>query len=468
MRGIRPGNVLHRAYPLNFAGFAKVTLDNSSFTFRAAHFVRETPRGASGTLIHRDEEPFIAAFTEDDAFLNYHYNWDISETSSLDINPSVHYFRYREQSFLTDTAAEVPPLGTRSGVLTEHTVSQLKLTYRNQFLESLHLTGGMDLIYADWLRRDGLEIDTLTDAADNIVIVDGKPVQYMKITPNGAHAANSTFQVGFLAQAEWQLRDDLALTVGGRLDYFRSISEVSFVPRVGLVYTPSEQWTLKALYGQSVLAPSVFQATSADPNFLGNANLSPEKFAGTNLTALYTRGSFSAEVDLFYNNAEDFINSTTLGGGTKQYQNGGVAEYIGGHTIFRYNWNRYLAGHISYSYLTDLSGTSANFLVNGMIKSVPAHTIRYGVTSHPIDHLSLSLVGRTVGSSNVNDSLTGRTTLPSATVFDLAANYDYKNWQFQLVVLNVFDESYSVGDAGGARPLPRAGATVELGVTIKF
>ena len=78
-------------------------------------------------------------------------------------------------------------------------------------------------------------------------------------------------------------------------------------------------------------------------------------------------------------------------------------------------------------------------------------------------------LGRTYGTSNINDDLIpSKTKTEFATVVDLAATYDYGNWEFDMVLNNVFDQAYKVGDAGGACPLPRAGTTVEFAATLKY
>ena len=77
-------------------------------------------------------------------------------------------------------------------------------------------------------------------------------------------------------------------------------------------------------------------------------------------------------------------------------------------------------------------------------------------------------MGKAYGESNVNDTLTGRTTLDYVTVFDLAAAYDYRGGEYQFIVKNLFNSYYEIGDAGGARPLPREGITLELAVSYLY
>lgn len=77
-------------------------------------------------------------------------------------------------------------------------------------------------------------------------------------------------------QDEWSLANDWRLTSGVRLDHYSEIGS-HLSPRVGLVWTPRYNLTVKWLYGHAFKPPSVTETRSSGVLVaLGNPNLEPE------------------------------------------------------------------------------------------------------------------------------------------------------------------------------------------------
>lgn len=77
-------------------------------------------------------------------------------------------------------------------------------------------------------------------------------------------------EIGLFTQAELSLLTNLVLNVGGRFDYYSTFGN-TVNPRVGLIYSPFEATTFKALYGEAYRAPNAFElyygyAGQAKPN----------------------------------------------------------------------------------------------------------------------------------------------------------------------------------------------------------
>ena len=84
-----------------------------------------------------------------------------------------------------------------------------------------------------------------------------------------------TLWYGF-AQDEWQFIPDWILTAGARLDSYSDFG-TTLNPRIALVWNPSNQTTIKAIYGRAFRAPSFNELYgNSTVGQLNNRNLDPE------------------------------------------------------------------------------------------------------------------------------------------------------------------------------------------------
>lgn len=83
----------------------------------------------------------------------------------------------------------------------------------------------------------------------------------------------------FYVQDEYQIRRNLALTLGMRWDEYSTAGSAR-APRAAVVYHPFKTSTLKLLYGEAFRAPSAWEVNTEDGvSYKSNPNLSPERIA---------------------------------------------------------------------------------------------------------------------------------------------------------------------------------------------
>lgn len=114
---------------------------------------------------------------------------------------------------------------------------------------------------------------------------------------------------------EWALRDDLALTLGGRYDKHDAFGG-QFSPRAYLVWNTTEEWIVKGGVSRGYKTPRLDQLTRGITGFtgrgtipmFGSPDLKPEKTTSTEIGTFYdNHQGFSAGATLFYNKFTDKI-----------------------------------------------------------------------------------------------------------------------------------------------------------------
>lgn len=114
---------------------------------------------------------------------------------------------------------------------------------------------------------------------------------------------------------EWWLRDDLALTLGGRYEDHDAFGG-HFSPRGYLVWNTTDQWTLKGGVSRGYRTPSLNDlhpgingvTGQGETLTIGNPDLRPEKSTNYELGASYdNQQGFTSSATLFYNEFDDKI-----------------------------------------------------------------------------------------------------------------------------------------------------------------
>lgn len=114
---------------------------------------------------------------------------------------------------------------------------------------------------------------------------------------------------------EWWLRDDLALTLGGRYEDHDAFGG-HFSPRGYLVWNTTDQWTLKGGVSRGYRTPSLNDlhpgingvTGQGETLTIGNPDLKPEKSTNYELGANYdNQRGFTTSATLFYNEFDDKI-----------------------------------------------------------------------------------------------------------------------------------------------------------------
>jgi outer membrane receptor protein involved in Fe transport len=457
----RAGNIYHGRYPGNWSLLGNVLWKNSSLLFQMDQFQRVAPLLARGGTYDYGSEIHIPRYTIGNFLIDYSYTFTLSQTSSLTVRPSFHQYLTYEQSFANwgidddNGGTETSPVGTRSGISAQEQQAGLRATYENQIAPPLNLIFGANLLYVNYLRYEGLTIET---AGSDTYEISSANLPLTK-----------AFWYGLFGQAVWDILPSLSATVGGRFDGFKDVKDFSaFNPRFGLVYDVTPELTAKLLYGESILAPARFQLINSDPSFVADPNLQPEKFRSADFIVRYdSKDKFQVSASFFYNSATNFINAVS-----KVYTNADSANFFGGDLESKVRLGRAVALNASYSLLLpDLRSTSSSQLVNNRIKHIPTHTLLYGVEVSPLQNLTLAFFARTYLEIATTDNTSGTTVpvqIPVINVANLTAMYRLMpTLTFQLIARNLLNAEYDI-PGFVARPVTRPGLNVEGGVTYRF
>ncbi|AKX55274.1 TonB-dependent receptor [Thiopseudomonas alkaliphila] len=168
------------------------------------------------------------------------------------------------------------------------------------------------------LKSKELIIDTkfiapITD--NNITTVGG---QYINAKMDDG-IANDQFRqesAAFFAENEWYMRDDLALTLGGRYDRHQAFGG-EFSPRAYLVWNTNDNWTMKGGVSKGYKTPEINAlhngingvTKQGEVITIGNPNLKPETSVSTEFGIYFDNlDGFNANATLFHNKFKDKIN----------------------------------------------------------------------------------------------------------------------------------------------------------------
>lgn len=175
--------------------------------------------------------------------------------------------------------------------------------------------GGEDRI----LENRDIIVDTkfVAPIGDHMATIGG---QYIDAELEDGTAGDITFEQtswALFAEDEWLLRDDLALTVGGRYEHHDAFGG-HFSPRGYLVWSTTPNWTLKGGVSRGYKTPSLNDLHDGINGFggqgttvnLGSPDLEPEKSTNYEIGAIYDNQSgFATSATIFYNRFTDRIAS---------------------------------------------------------------------------------------------------------------------------------------------------------------
>ncbi|MCG6658809.1 TonB-dependent receptor [Halomonas campisalis] len=142
--------------------------------------------------------------------------------------------------------------------------------------------------------------------------------QYIDARLEDGAAGDQAFEQhswALFAEDEWWLRDDLALTLGGRYEHHDAFGG-HFSPRGYLVWNTTDQWTLKGGVSRGYKTPTLNQLHDGITGFgnqgqsvsIGSPDLEPEKSTNFELGAVYdSLDGLSVGGTLFYNRFTDRI-----------------------------------------------------------------------------------------------------------------------------------------------------------------
>ncbi|MBN1621287.1 MAG: TonB-dependent receptor [Endomicrobiales bacterium] len=460
------GKVYWNKYMKNWSALGSIRHNNTVLHVRRGHYRRATPRCPNGSYYDFDLEKWYPSYNEDDFYADLSVTIKLDDNKELVLNPSFHYFELKEQSWIGTYGANLlPPYGSRSGQFTEEVHSRMKIYFKEQVNDKLHLTIGYDGIYSDFQRSMGWTLTNGTNIALTPYYID----------------RGILFLNGIIGQAIYDASDIISVTAGLRYDDFAEQADSAVTPRLGFIIKPIDKLVLKVLYGKSYLAPQWAHQRSYSGNltFKSNPDLKPEDLQAIDLIADYRMDKVNLWIDIFQNTVDNIISAKSVGG-VQQYTNLGTSKYMGVEAGVKTDVIKKVNANVSASYVKD-NGSDASFLTsNDDIKSISPLILRFSFEYNPIDKLSLVLWGRSYAEvygynpaayDTTLGAYTGNTgKLDPWTAIDFTTNYKVNNdLDLQLQVLNIADTEYLVSDnASNRAPLPRYCRGYHVSVGYKF
>lgn len=266
----------------------------------------------------------------------------------------------------------------------------------------------------------------------------------------------------FFLQNEWNITDNIDLTVGVRHDQFTRFGGTTN-PRFGLVWRFMENAHLKLLFATAFRAPAFLEMFAINnPIRIGNPDLDPEKVntfeagLGYNFSK-HIRGN----INYFYNRIRDRIVIDKLTSPT-QYQNVGGARVMGVEAEIKADFGNDNYLYANYTYQDAEDTTDRNRL-----PFVPIHKANFGLNiglcKYTNAHLNTFISGR-----RPREHGDTRSDLPSYALVNLTLigkNF-MDNFEIRGSVFNLFDHEYDdpsfIGGAPSDHPQPRRSFMVEL------
>ena len=144
-------------------------------------------------------------------------------------------------------------------------------------------------------------------------------------------------------EGNFQLLDNLKLTVGGQWHYFDNLSKFANstdkikpisgrVGRLGLVYSMTANLGLKLLYSQAYRAASAGELGANSALVLGNTALQSENIETTDVQVFFNGKNFQTSLTAFRSRESNLIIRAPISGTSPvrlQYVNGGSAVFLG-------------------------------------------------------------------------------------------------------------------------------------------
>jgi len=269
---------------------------------------------------------------------------------------------------------------------------------------------------------------------------------------------------GLYLQDELALSTNLSISAGVRYDYYESFGS-AMSPRLGLIYHPWEEGTIKLLYGRAFRAPNAYELFYPVTNALTSAPLSPEHIDTYEVVfEQYFPGNFRVSLDGFHYHINDLI---TLNPDTLMFENADTVSTRGG--IVEVEWRHSSGIRVQSSYTLEQAKNAAT---GERLSNSPEHLAKLAImTPLATKRLWAGLEGQYISRSL---TLAGRETryADSFCVANLTLLTEnvMKGMDVSLSLFNVFDTRYAyVGGSGTIQDLiEQDGRSLHLKLTYRF
>ncbi|NOT10869.1 MAG: TonB-dependent receptor [Methylococcaceae bacterium] len=273
-----------------------------------------------------------------------------------------------------------------------------------------------------------------------------------------------TYQWAMFIQDEFSITNSLTLNAGVRYDYF-SIFGSTVNPRLGLIYSPFQNSTVKLLYGTAFRAPNQFELNFIGAGIIASSGLKPEKLETVELILEhYFTSQIRAELNLFHTDISNIIFLTTLNNEDLQHQNVGNIDSNGLEIQLEQLFDNGFQGRVSYSWQENRDKASRQRLSNS-----PEHMVKLNLIAplwaekvfagYELQYMS--------GRKTPNGGHVGDYVISNLTVFT-------QNWikgvELSAGVYNLFDEQYfdPASDAHRQNAIEQDGITFRIKTSIDY
>ena len=287
--------------------------------------------------------------------------------------------------------------------------------------------------------------------------------------------------MSFFLQDKHYFTNKLILNAGLRFDskYRANNSRINALsPRVALIYTPKNNFSLKLSYSRSFVDAPYFYRRNTDNSYMGGEDLKPEYLNAIQFDVLgvITPLHLTYDINLFYNKFTDMIYA--IPGADLEdvkYRNSGKLEIMGAEMDLRYNHKRFRTDlTASYSYALSAQDyyfkdnhiyAVPNFVTNGVISynllDLTSH--RLWITSNI--RFSTNSYVRVLNTEMYEDEK-----ISSNIIFDLGTKYQIgKHVTLQVNCENLFDKTtHMSGATMTVMPWYKPGRTIMANVKLKL
>ncbi|MBM2805589.1 MAG: putative TonB-dependent siderophore receptor, partial [Deltaproteobacteria bacterium] len=250
-------------------------------------------------------------------------------------------------------------------------------------------------------------------------------------------------------------------------------------PKGGIVYTPLEGFSFSFSYSQGVRIPTVSEIFAKGP-FGSNPTLKPMKSENFELGAKLQPASWlESSIALFYTPVKDEILFTVTDPVFFTGLNNNVKRTLRRGVEFsaKSRWGQLFDGFVNYTFTkatfeTDILLFSGQVSKGDELPLIPRHKVNAGINWHPLDGLTISLLGNYVGRQfMLNDEPNNAKRLADYFVLNSRIAYTWKNWTAHLAINNLTDRKYSTfGVLGFSQPsfVPAPGVNVFGGISFRY
>jgi outer membrane receptor for ferrienterochelin and colicins len=207
---------------------------------------------------------------------------------------------------------------------------------------------------------------------------------YLGVTPSITISDGSRPGAGVYAQLDHRLLDTLKVIGGFQANKIGAL-DLDVVPRAGVIWSPAQRVSVKALYGKAFRAPSINETRLNHPQLAGNPNLVPEKVGSLDVGVTYHEDRVQAGVNYFRSRQTNSI-TVDFSEARWKYQNLGEATFHGVEFEGKYfvRKNFFLLGSALYQTNEDGDG-------NKNVTPIPNVGVKAGVSYESANGLTASI-----------------------------------------------------------------------------